>query len=103
MKPTKAKSKVQGEGDYASTKKYDQDVRDFVESGRVEQAVKDAAPRDAQEHADMHNAEAKGRARAKGDDKSGQAGGPPGQTRPEKRAPGKHPFGKPVPEKAPGS
>ena len=102
MKSTKAKSRVQGEGDYASAKKYDQDVRDFVASGRVEQAAKDAAPRDAQEQADMRNAEAKGRVRAKGDDKSKQDGDLPGQTRPEKRAPGKHPLGKPVPEKAPG-
>ncbi len=65
MKNNPDKSKVQGEGDYASAKKFDDAERAFVESGKVEKAAKDAAPRNAQEEAEMRKAEAEGRSHAK--------------------------------------
>jgi hypothetical protein len=107
MKSGSAKSAVQGEGDYASAKKFNEHSQAFVQSGKVEQAAQDAAPRNAQEQAAMREAEAEGRAHAKG--AKGQApsgqddGSSPGRPKPEKRAPGKHPQGgKPAPEKFPG-
>ncbi len=104
MKSSNAKSKVQGEGDYASARKYDAQAKAFAESGKVEQAAREAAPRNAQEEADMREAEAEGRAHAKGQALSGKNdGSEPGRPKPEKRAPGKHPQGRnPAPEKLPG-
>ena len=37
-------NKVQGEGDYDAARNYDEATRDFVKSGKVEQAARDAAP-----------------------------------------------------------
>ena len=104
MRSSTPKSKVQGEGDYASARKYDKAVGDFVKSGKVEKAARDAAPRNPQEQDAMRKAEAQGRSHSKGEDtgNTGQNGDLPDQSRPEKRAPGKHPHGKPEPEKAPG-
>jgi hypothetical protein len=58
-------SKVQGEGDYASAKKYNEETESFAHSGKVEKAAKDAAPRNAQEQEDMRKAESEGRSHAK--------------------------------------
>jgi hypothetical protein len=103
MKSSMSKSKVQGEGDYASAKKYNEHARAFVESGKVEQAANEAAPRSAQEKEAMRQAEAEGRAHAKGQANVGQDKDPPGRPKPDKQAPGKHPQGRnPIPEKLPG-
>lgn len=104
MKPTPSESKVQGEGDYASAEKYNKDTRDFVQSGKVEQAAKDSAPRNAQEEAEMRKAEAEGREHAKG----GQGGAKPeknvaGRGAPNEQPPQEHPEGyNPSPKKVPG-
>ena len=103
MKPSTSKSRVQGEGDYASAKNYNEHAQAFARSGKVEQAAKEAAPRNAQEKDEMRQAEAAGRARAKGSANAGQDKGPPGRPKPDKQAPGQHPQGrKPIPEKLPG-
>lgn len=105
MKSSNAKSTVQGEGDYASARKYNEKTQAFAKSGKVEQAAQEAAPRNAQEQGDMRKAEAEGRSHAKGGQaQSGQGdGSSPGRPKPEKRAPGKHPQGRnPTPEKLPG-
>ena len=106
MKSSTSKSNVQGEGDYASAKKYNAQARAFAESGKVDQAARDAAPRNAQEQDAMRQAEAEGRTHAKGGANAGQddkGSGSPGRPKPEKQAPGKHPQGrKPEPEKLPG-
>lgn len=73
MKSSTSKSKVQGEGDYASAKKYNEQARSFAESGKVDQAARDAAPRNAQEQDAMHQAEAEWRAHAKGGASAGHA------------------------------
>jgi hypothetical protein len=105
MKSSNAKPNVQGEGDYASARKYNEKTQAFAESGKVEQAAQEAAPRNAQEQTAMREAEAEGRSHAKGGPaQSGQDGGSsPDRPKPEKRAPGKHPQGRnPAPEKLPG-
>lgn len=104
MKSSTSKSKVQGEGDYASAKKYNAQARAFAESGKVDQAARDAAPRNAQEQDAMRQAEAEGRAHAKGGANAGQDDkGSPGRPKPDKQAPVKHPQGRnPEPEKLPG-
>ena len=97
-------SKVQGEGDYASAKKYNEHARAYAQSGKAEQAAREAAPRNAQEKEAMRKAEAEGRAHAKGRAKAGQdSGSHPGRPKPDKQAPGKYPEGdNPTPEKLPG-
>jgi len=102
MKPNTSKSGIQGEGNYDSAKRYDEETRAFAESGKVEQAARAAAPRNAQEQEDMQRAEREGRSHAKGDPK-GERGEEPGRPKPTKEAPGKHPDGRnPIPEKVPG-
>jgi len=59
---------VQGEGDYEAARRYDRDQRDFVKSGRVDQAARDARPQDAQEAEEMARAEDEGRSHSKGED-----------------------------------
>lgn len=56
---------MQGEGNYTAAKEYDDATTNFVKSGKVGQAVKEAKPKNAQEQKEMLEAEAKGRARAK--------------------------------------
>ena len=105
MKSSNAKSAVQGEGDYVSARKFNEQGQAFAKSGKVEQAARQAAPRNAQEQADLLKAEAEGRSHAKGGPtQSGQGdGSAPGRPKPDKRAPGKQPQGrKPTPEKFPG-
>lgn len=100
MKSSLPKSHVQGEGDYDSAKKYNQETREFIDSGKVDQAARDAAPRNADEKQAMREAEDEGRSHAK--DKSVQDGTSPGRNKPTKHAPGKNPENKPGPKKSPG-
>jgi hypothetical protein len=92
-----SKSSVQGEGDYRSAEKYNKSAHEFAQSGRVEQAARDAAPRNNVEKNEMSQAEAEGRSHAKGT-KPG-TGGKPAQPKPAKQAPSIDPLEKPVPEK----
>lgn len=95
-------SRVQGEGDYASAKKYNEQARAYAQSGKAEKAARDAAPRNAQEEEAMRKAEAEGRAHAKGRTGAGQDGGlQPGRPKPKKKAPGAD-GDNPTPEKLPG-
>jgi hypothetical protein len=61
-----AKHNVHGEGNYEASRKYDEATKRFVESGRVEKAARDAAPRTAAEAAEMKMAEQAALLRAKG-------------------------------------
>ena len=96
-KKPQSESKVQGEGDYRSAEKYNQSAHEFAESGKVEQAARDAAPRNNVEKNEMSQAEAEGRAHAKGT--MAGTGGKPPQSKPAKQAPSIDPLEKPVPEK----
>lgn len=103
MKTSTSKSRVQGEGDYASAKKYNEQAQAFAQSGKVEQAAKQAAPRNKQEQEDMRTAEAAGRSHAKGQAPAAKGEGSPGRSQSGKQAPGKHPEGhNPLPKKIPG-
>ena len=60
--------KIQGEGDYDSAKKFDDDEAAFVKSGRVEQAARDTPPKSQAEADDLAKAEEIGKSRSKGED-----------------------------------
>jgi hypothetical protein len=62
--------KVQGEGDYESAKKFDDQEAAFVKAGRVDQAARDAAPKSQREADEMKKAEEAGKRRSKGEDAS---------------------------------
>lgn len=61
-----SKAKVQGEGDYESNRRYSESVKDFVESGKVDDAARNAKPQSQQEAAGMREAEKEGASHAKG-------------------------------------
>ena len=63
---------MQGEGNYDAAKKFNDAEKKFVDSGKVDQAARDAEPKNSKEEADMQRAEAIGRSHAKttGSDKS---------------------------------
>lgn len=56
----------QGEGNYEAGRRYDEKAREFAKSGKVDQAARDAAPKDAAEAEELRRAEAEGRSHAKG-------------------------------------
>jgi hypothetical protein len=64
----RAKSKVQGEGNYAASRRYNDDTKKFVRAGKVEQAARDAAPTSDADALQMAAAEAEGKRRAKEED-----------------------------------
>ena len=66
MSDTKHDSRVQGEGDYQSARRYRRDVEEFVARSDIEELARDAAPASEAEHREMIEAEREGRARAKG-------------------------------------
>jgi len=56
---------VEGEGSYTGSKDYNQRTKKFVESGKVDQAARDAEPKSEEEKHAMQKAERIGRQRAK--------------------------------------
>ena len=62
--------KIQGEGDYESAKKFDDDEVAFAKSGRVDRAARDAEPKSQTEADEMTKAEEIGKSRSKGEDAS---------------------------------
>jgi hypothetical protein len=59
---------VYGEGNYAASKQYNDATRDFAQSGRVDEAARNAAPQSDAEALQMQAAEAEGKRHAKGED-----------------------------------
>jgi len=57
--------KVEGEGSYTGSKEYNQRTKKFVDSGKVEQAARDAEPKSEEEKHAMQKAERIGKQRAK--------------------------------------
>ena len=51
------KDKVEGEGSYTGTKDYNKRTKKFVDSGKVQEAASDAAPKSEQEAREMQEAE----------------------------------------------
>jgi hypothetical protein len=72
---------VQGEGDYASAKRFDDQERSFVESGRVEKKAREAA--DALDGPEAEELERARRASAQGKSLP-KAGGHPDEVRDER-------------------
>ena len=66
--PTNPKDQVQGEGDYEAARRYDKAAREFAESGKVDDAARDAGPRSAEEADELRRAEREGKSHAKGED-----------------------------------
>jgi hypothetical protein len=62
------KDKVEGEGSYSGTKDYNERTKKFMDSGKVEQAAKDAKPKSEQEAHEMQKAERLGKQHAKDED-----------------------------------
>ena len=62
------KDKVEGEGSYTGSKDYNERTKKFVDSGKVEQAARDAEPRNVEEKQSMQKAERIGKAHAKEED-----------------------------------
>jgi len=54
-------NKQYGEGNYAASRDYNQRTKQFVESGRVDEAAKQAAPKNEREAKEMSDAEREGR------------------------------------------
>jgi hypothetical protein len=73
---------VQGEGDYDSAKRFDDDEAKFAKSGRVDKAARDAEPKSKAEADEMKKAEERGRSRSKGEDPSARKPLPNEGTRP---------------------
>lgn len=61
-----AQDKEHGEGNYKASREYNKATKDFVESGKVEEAAEKAKPRDQQEARELEEAEEAGKSRAKG-------------------------------------
>ena len=70
-KPQDPKSPdIQGEGNYDATRRYDKATTDFVQSGKVDQAARDARPKNEAEAEAMKKAEQEGKSHAKGEDQA---------------------------------
>lgn len=60
---------LQGEGNYTAAKEYDDATREFIKSGKVQEAAENAAPKTPEEAREMVDAEKEGLAHAKPDRK----------------------------------
>ena len=63
-----ASPNIQGEGDYASTRKFRQDTEEFLKGADVPELARQAAPKSKEEAAALKNAEDIGRSRSHGGD-----------------------------------
>ena len=62
------KDKVEGEGSYTGSKDYNERTKKFVDSGKVEEAARNAEPKSEEEKHAMQKAERIGKKHAKGED-----------------------------------
>jgi hypothetical protein len=58
-------AELQGEGNYDAARRHRESVENFVDSGQVDQAARDAEPRDDEEAQALRDAEAEGLEHAK--------------------------------------
>ena len=63
-----ADSEVQGEGDYNAARRYDKAAREFAESGKVDEAAREARPTSPEQADELNRAEREGKSHAKGED-----------------------------------
>jgi hypothetical protein len=64
----KPNDEVEGEGSYKGSKDYNERTRKFVDSGKVEQAAREAEPKSTEEAHAMEKAERLGKKHAKDED-----------------------------------
>jgi hypothetical protein len=62
------KGGVEGEGSYSGTKDYNERTKDFVDSGKVDEAARSAKPQSEEEAHQMQKAERIGKQHGKGED-----------------------------------
>ena len=62
------KDKVEGEGSYSASKDYNERTKKFVDSGKVDEAARNAEPQSEEEKHAMQKAERIGKKHAKGED-----------------------------------
>ena len=60
---------LQGEGNYEASRRYRERTEQFIESGRVEEAAQNAAPRSDAEAQELDRAEEAGKAHVAEDDR----------------------------------
>jgi hypothetical protein len=87
--PQQNSQNVYGEGNYAASRQYNDATREFVESGRVEQAARDAAPDSDADALQMQAAEEEGKRHAKGEDPALSRRSSPPPDQPNAPKPGK--------------
>jgi len=56
---------VQGEGNPAAARRYNERTKAFIDKGKVERAIEEAAPADQEEARQLRQAEKAGRSRAR--------------------------------------
>lgn len=56
---------LQGEGNYTAARRHRKSVKEFIESGQVEEAARNAEPDSAEEARELQEAEKQGRDHAK--------------------------------------
>jgi hypothetical protein len=61
----KDKDKVEGEGSYSGSKEYNERTKKFVDSGKVDEAAREAEPKSEEERHAMQKAERLGKQKAK--------------------------------------
>ena len=59
------KDKEHGEGNYKATRDYNERTKNFIESGKVDEAAQKAKPKNQQEAREMEKAEQEGKSHAK--------------------------------------
>ena len=62
------KDKVEGEGSYTGSKDYNERTKKFVDSGKVDEAARNAEPKNEEEKQAMQKAERVGKDKAKDED-----------------------------------
>ena len=65
------KDKEHGEGNYKATKDYNDATKQFIDSGKVDEAAHKAKPKNVDEARQMTQAELEGKSHSKGEDRSG--------------------------------
>jgi hypothetical protein len=63
---TKPHDKEHGEGNYKASRDYNEATKEFVESGKVEEAARKAKPKNQQEARELDDAEQAAKSHAKG-------------------------------------
>lgn len=61
------KDKEHGEGNYKATRDYNERTKDFIESGKVDEAAERSKPKNEKEARDMREAEEAGKSHSKGE------------------------------------